>query len=201
MSETIPTTTTLYNLEEYTFGIGAKKSKSHSSNAVDVATRRRARFVREGTRRSVRAVVLVHSHEHPHVLLLQRKEDGALRLPGGALRPGEEDQAGLARKLSAQLASASLDPPQWDVGLFLGQLWRTAPFDDADAEHALYPYVAPHVSKPRECVKVFLVSLPVSSKKKKRERKNQLFTVFALFLVKMHICCFSGLSIACYSSF
>jgi cleavage and polyadenylation specificity factor subunit 5 len=163
MAESVPTTTTLYNLEEYTFGIGAKKLKSHSSHASDVAARRRARFQREGTRRSVRAVVLVHSHEHPHVLLLQRKEDGALRLPGGALRPGEEDQAGLARKLSAQLASASLDPPQWDVGLFLGQLWRAAPFDDdaLDADHTLFPYIAPHVSKPRECVKVFLVSLPV----------------------------------------
>jgi cleavage and polyadenylation specificity factor subunit 5 len=149
----------LYNLEEYTFGIGAQVKQHHSTDSSARSERRRQRFVREGMRRSVRGVLLVHAKEHPHVLLLQRKEDGALRLPGGVLRPGEEDQAGLSRKLCAQLASASIDQPQWDVGTFLGQLWRPT-FDALDDDRNLYPYVAPHVSKPRENVKVFLVALP-----------------------------------------
>lgn len=47
------------------------------------------RYAREGLRRSVDAVLVVHEHGHPHVLVLQM---GAafFRLPGGRLRPGED---------------------------------------------------------------------------------------------------------------
>ena len=47
------------------------------------------RYAREGLRRSVEAVLVVHEHGHPHVLVLQM---GAsfFKLPGGRLRPGED---------------------------------------------------------------------------------------------------------------
>lgn len=46
------------------------------------------RYAREGARRSVEAVLLVHEHHHPHVLLLQ-VGSAFFKLPGGRLRPGE----------------------------------------------------------------------------------------------------------------
>ena len=47
------------------------------------------RYKREGIRRSVEAVILVHDHNHPHVLLLQLGS-AFFKLPGGRLRPGED---------------------------------------------------------------------------------------------------------------
>ena len=47
------------------------------------------RYRREGIRRSVEAVILVHDHNHPHVLLLQLGS-AFFKLPGGRLRPGED---------------------------------------------------------------------------------------------------------------
>ena len=46
------------------------------------------RYAREGARRSVEAVLLVHEHHHPHVLLMQVGST-FFKLPGGRLRPGE----------------------------------------------------------------------------------------------------------------
>lgn len=47
------------------------------------------RYAAEGMRRTVEAVLLVHEHRHPSVLLLQ---SGAsyFKLPGGKLHPPEE---------------------------------------------------------------------------------------------------------------
>ena len=47
------------------------------------------RYSREGIRRSVEAVILVHNHNHPHVLLLQLGS-AFFKLPGGRLKPGED---------------------------------------------------------------------------------------------------------------
>lgn len=53
------------------------------------------RYRREGIRRSVEAVILVHNHNHPHVLLLQLGS-AFFKLPGGRLRPGEDGMVCLA---------------------------------------------------------------------------------------------------------
>ena len=47
------------------------------------------RYSREGIRRSVEAVIMVHNHNHPHVLLLQLGS-AFFKLPGGRLKPGED---------------------------------------------------------------------------------------------------------------
>lgn len=47
------------------------------------------RYALEGIRRSVDAVLLVHAHNHPHILLLQLGST-FFKLPGGRLRPGED---------------------------------------------------------------------------------------------------------------
>lgn len=48
-----------------------------------------SRYSKEGIRRSVEAVILVHDHNHPHVLLLQLGS-AFFKLPGGRLRLGED---------------------------------------------------------------------------------------------------------------
>lgn len=123
-----------------------------------------------GLRRSVDAVLLVHNHGHPHILLLQMgssffklsdvaplRSNAAARAqatlslqrllhmgtqacafrtyadflrfavrwshfccsfsPGGRLRPGEDEVAGLKRKLTKRLAAHQVDlRPEWEVG-------------------------------------------------------------------------------------
>ena len=68
---------------------------------------------------------------------------------------GESDEQGLQRKLGRKLASSAVELPQWDIGELLGQLWRP------DFDHAqFFPYVPPHITRPVEQRKVFLVALP-----------------------------------------
>lgn len=50
-----------------------------------------SRYKEEGLQRHVQAVILVHHHSHPHVLLLQGPND-SFNLPGGWLNPGEDGE-------------------------------------------------------------------------------------------------------------
>ena len=61
--------------------------------------RMRDEFQTIGMRRSVEAVLLVHEHGLPHVLLLQLGTT-FFKLPGGELSPGEDPIDGLKRLLN-----------------------------------------------------------------------------------------------------
>ena len=66
----IQPTITLFNLENYTFG----KKEAQLEKDTSVASRlnrMKEKYEKEGMRRSVDGVLLVHQHNHPHVLLLQ----------------------------------------------------------------------------------------------------------------------------------
>ena len=108
----------------------------------------------EGMRRTVEAILVVNSHNHPHVLVLQMRA-GFHSLPGGKLKPGEEETAGLKRKLHSKLAPATAASSDWEVGECLATWWRPT-FETV----AMYPYMPPHVTRPKECRKLFLVHLP-----------------------------------------
>ena len=56
-------------------------------------------------RRTAEAILVVHQNRHPHVLLLQHNVAGtaAFMLPGGKMRPGEDDAVGLVRKVCAHV--------------------------------------------------------------------------------------------------
>ncbi|CAI9759236.1 unnamed protein product [Fraxinus pennsylvanica] len=60
----------------------------------------------------------VQEHNHPHILLLQIGNTFC-KLPGGRLKPGENEIEGLKRKLSSKLAanSSSLQP-DWQSVFF-----------------------------------------------------------------------------------
>ena len=63
--------------------------------------------------------------------------------------------SGLKRKLTNNLSpsNAALGP-QWEVGECVGIYWRP------NFETILYPYLPPHVTRPKECKKLFLAPLP-----------------------------------------
>ncbi|KAL5981546.1 Pre-mRNA cleavage factor Im subunit 2 [Asimina triloba] len=108
-------------------------------------------------------LVFVQEHNHPHILLLQIGNTFC-KLPGGRLKPGENEIEGLKRKLCSKLAAnaASLQP-NWqafmmqrfsmEIGECVAIWWRP------NFETILYPYCPPHITKPKECKKLFLVHL------------------------------------------
>ncbi|CAL5433189.1 unnamed protein product [Camellia sinensis] len=115
----------------------------------------------------------MQEHNHPHILLLQIGNTFC-KLPGGRLKPGENEIEGLKRKLSSKLGanSPSLQPNCGEVTVFLIHQKNCVP-DSRDMligecvaiwwrpnfETIMYPYCPPHITKPKECKKLFLVHL------------------------------------------
>ena len=90
--------TNLYPLTNYTFG--TKEPLYEKDNSVMARFQRmRDEFASIGMRRSVEAVLLVHEHGLPHVLLLQLGTT-FFKLPGGELQPNEDSVDGLKRLLN-----------------------------------------------------------------------------------------------------
>ncbi|KAI7731943.1 hypothetical protein M8C21_008955, partial [Ambrosia artemisiifolia] len=110
-------------------------------------------YMKEGMRTSVEGILLVQEHNHPHILLLQIGNTFC-KLPGGRLKPGENEIEGLKRKLSSKLAATSTGlQPDWQIGECVAIWWRP------NFETMMYPYCPPHITKPKECKKLFVVHL------------------------------------------
>ncbi|KAL2324520.1 hypothetical protein Fmac_023578 [Flemingia macrophylla] len=177
-----------YPLSSYTFGTKEPKMEKDTSVA-DRLARMKVNYMKEGMRTSVEGILLVQEHNHPHILLLQIGNTFC-KLPGGRLKPGENEIEGLKRKLTSKLgANSPALVPDWQVLLLfrftdtgesllifafcvyphnvllhiiLGKLqigecvaiwWRP------NFETIMYPYCPPHITKPKECKKLFLVHL------------------------------------------
>ncbi|TIB72129.1 cleavage and polyadenylation specificity factor, 25 kDa subunit [Wallemia mellicola] len=114
-----------------------------------------------GMRRTVEGIMVVHEHGHPHILMLQIA-NAFFKLPGDYLTPGETDEPGLKKRLDDRLAP--LDPTmfdpedgalnEWEIGDCLAQWWRP------NFETFMYPFIPAHVTKPKECKKMYVVGLP-----------------------------------------
>lgn len=103
---------------------------------------------------TVYAVLLTHSHRHPHVII--EKGEGGVKLVGGRLTIGEGELEGLRRLLTDQLAATNnMKPVRWEVVDLLSQWYR-----GAEGTKRVYPYLPCHRSKPWETIKVYLVRLP-----------------------------------------
>ena len=88
-SLTLSRTINLYPLTNYTFG--TKDPLFEKDASVPARFQRmRDEFDSLGMRRSVDGVLLVHEHGLPHVLLLQLGTT-FFKLPGGELKPGEDE--------------------------------------------------------------------------------------------------------------
>ncbi|ONK54898.1 uncharacterized protein A4U43_UnF9920 [Asparagus officinalis] len=141
----------IYPLDRYYFS--SKESVVDKDGTHEDRIRRlQSNYGAHGLRTCVRGVLLVELYQQPHVLLLQVR-NSTFSLPGGRLRPGESDTAGLKRKLSRKLSHNNSDDGDWEVGECIGMWWRS------DFETLPYPYMP---RKPKECTKLFLVSLPMA---------------------------------------
>ncbi|KAG5538419.1 hypothetical protein RHGRI_019112 [Rhododendron griersonianum] len=176
-----------YPLSSYTFGTKEPKMEKDTSVA-DRLARMKLNYMKEGMRTSVEAILLFHmstdllvmttttkhphqlylsdchhenniaktkvqEHNHPHILLLQIGNTFC-KLPGGRLKPGENEIEGLQRKLSSKLGANSPSlQPNWQIGECVAIWWRP------NFETIMYPYCPPHITKPKECKKLFVVHL------------------------------------------
>ncbi|CAK5067475.1 unnamed protein product [Meloidogyne enterolobii] len=115
-------TINLYPLTNYTFGTkDAQSEKDHSVQAR--FQRMREEYDKVGMRRSVEAVLLVHEHSLPHVLLLQIGST-FFKLPGGELGATENEVDGLKRILSDTLGKEDTPKSQWIVEDTIANWWR-----------------------------------------------------------------------------
>ncbi|KAF4522605.1 hypothetical protein B566_EDAN003585 [Ephemera danica] len=141
----------LYPLTNYTFG--TKEPLFEKDPSVPARFQRmREEFDKIGMRRSVEGVLLVHEHGLPHVLLLQLGTT-FFKLPGGELSPGEDEVEGLKRLLTETLGRQDGVIQDWLIEDTIGNWWRP------NFEPPQYPYVPPHITKPKEHKKLFLVQL------------------------------------------
>lgn len=71
------------------------------------------------------------------------------------LWPWYTEIEGLKRKLTSWLspADAQLRMP-WDIGECIGTSWRP------NFDTVFYPYLPPHITRPKECKKLFIIPLP-----------------------------------------
>ena len=141
-----------YPLTNYTFG--TKDALFEKDPSVPARFQRmRDEFEKIGMRRSVEGVLLVHEHRLPHVLLLQLGTT-FFKLPGGELNPGEDELDGLKRLLQETLGRQDGIANEWTVEDAVGNWWRP------NFEPPQYPYVPPHITRPKEHRRLFLVQLP-----------------------------------------
>jgi cleavage and polyadenylation specificity factor subunit 5 len=169
---------------------GGEGGEEEKSNAKDARLRRiREQYGKSGgiARRSVAGVCVVNQHGCPHVLLLQestlppgaqqRTADGkpasqwdrpgqhfsantsTFRLPGGRLRAGEGTTEGLKRKLANKLAAPN-ESNEANLRASFDILDQLSTWYRIGFEPQMYPYLPPHVTKPKETLEVFLVELP-----------------------------------------
>lgn len=139
----------------------ARKHTDQSAQAK--LGRMKARFDAHGAIRSVEAVMLVHVHDHPHVLLLETTigTNQIYRLPGGKCRRDEDEIECLLRKLDKKVfgvADSSNErkgpaAPPCRVGELLAT-WIRPNFDPL-----MYPYKPVHVTHEKEIRSVYLVHL------------------------------------------
>ncbi|KAG0748728.1 hypothetical protein G6F57_001162 [Rhizopus arrhizus] len=147
---------TLYPLENYT--LSTKEAQPEEDTSVAARLRRlEADYNQHGMRRSVEAVLVVHQHNHPHVLMFQIA-NSFFKLPGHYLEPEVDEAEGMKEILNKKLGPE--DPLEWDskndwtIGECLSTWWRP------NYENYMYPYVPAHVTSPKEKKSLYIVHLP-----------------------------------------
>ena len=84
--------------------------------------------------------------------------------PGDYLPPDAEELSGFKQRLNERLAPMGsqfsgdgVNEGEWEIGDTLAQWWRP------NFETFMYPFLPAHVTRPKECKKLFFVKLPKSS--------------------------------------
>jgi cleavage and polyadenylation specificity factor subunit 5 len=133
-------------------GLKSKRERPGAPKAAWVK-----RWTNEGMRRTARAVFITHTDGIAHLVVFrQLTPSGEYQyLCGGKLAEGESEKDGLSRHLrSVIMKDKSSDSCEWKVGEMLAKFYRPE-FDER-----IYPYIPPHVTRPKEEISLFQVVLP-----------------------------------------
>ena len=82
--------------------------------------------------------------------------------PGDYLLPNDEEITGFKARLNERLAppgqtSVEGTNSDWEITDTLAQWWRP------NFETFMYPFIPAHVTRPKECKKLYLIQLPETS--------------------------------------
>ncbi|KAF1346028.1 nucleotide hydrolase-domain-containing protein [Delphinella strobiligena] len=155
-----PKTIRLYPLSNYTFG--TKETQPEEDPSVSARlTRLEKHYAEYGMRRTCEGILVCHEHNHPHVLMLQIA-NAFFKLPGDYLEHDADEITGFKARLNERLAPSGSqfsndgNEGEWEVADTLAQWWRP------NFETFMYPFLPPHVSRPKECKKLYFIQLPKS---------------------------------------
>lgn len=136
-------------------------------------------YQEHGMRRTCEGILVCHEHNHPHILMLQIANaffklytcylwncmgfaDRNSR-PGDYLRAEDDEIEGFKTRLNERLAPVGTQftgegvNDEWQIGDTLAQWWRP------NFETFMYPFIPAHVTRPKECKKLYFIQLPRSS--------------------------------------
>lgn len=170
-----PTTIRLYPLSNYTFGV--KETQPEEDPSVLARLKRlEEHFGEHGMRRTCEGILVCHEHNHPHILMLQIA-NAFFKLPGDYLRPEDDEIEGFKARLDERLAPVGRlgegeEAGDWVVGDCLAQWWRP------NFETFMYPFIPAHVTRPKECKKLYFIQLPNSSKPLPPPKTHNLWPLY-----------------------
>lgn len=135
-----------------------------------------------GMRRTCEGILVCHEHCHPHILMLQianaffkllvlstfphfqSRNSLTQYRPGDYLHHHEGELEGFKSRLNERLAPVGSQfsgegvNDEWEIGDTLAQWWRP------NFETFMYPFIPAHVTRPKECKKLYFIQLPRTSK-------------------------------------
>ncbi|KAK4175626.1 nucleotide hydrolase-domain-containing protein [Triangularia setosa] len=152
-----PATIRLYPLSNYTFGVKETQPEEDPS-VIARLDRLNDHYEKHGMRRTCEGILVCHEHNHPHILMLQIA-NAFFKLPGDYLHPEDDEIEGFKRRLDERLAPVGSlgegnKAADWEIGDCLAQWWRP------NTETFMYPFVPAHITRPKECKKLYLIQLP-----------------------------------------
>ncbi|KAH8430783.1 cleavage and polyadenylation specificity factor subunit 5 [Aspergillus melleus] len=172
-----PQTIRLYPLSNYTFG--TKETQPEEDPSVLARLKRlEEHYEQYGMRRTCEGVLVCHEHNHPHVLMLQIA-NAFFKLPGDYLQYDDDEVDGFKKRLNERLAPVGSQfsgegvNEDWEIGDTLAQWWRP------NFETFMYPFLPGHVTRPKECKKLYFIQLP--KKKVLSVPKNMKLLAVPLF--------------------
>lgn len=151
----------LYPMSNYTFGV--KETQPEEDPSVIARLKRlEEHYDEHGMRRTCEGILVCHEHNHPHILMLQIA-NAFFKLPGDYLKPEDDEIEGLKNRLDERLAPVGKlgegeKEGDWTIGDCISQWWRP------NFETFMYPFIPAHVTRPKECKKLYMIQLPKNSK-------------------------------------
>lgn len=102
-----------------------------------------------------------HQHEGYELILwysqcTAKYNADAVQRPGDYLRPEDEEIEGFKTRLDERLTHGGNAPGEWEIADTLAQWWRP------NFETFMYPFIPAHITRPKECKKLYMIQLPES---------------------------------------